>query len=306
MRNWYPCGLLLCLFLSVRIASAQEGAQRDFSKIEVKTLKINDSLYMLSGAGGNVGVDVGEDGVAIVDSDFKQMSEKIDAAIKKITDKPLRYLIDTHWHLDHAGGNAYFHKQGAIVVAQENCRKVMATGTIRNGVTYPPFPPEALPTFTFGDHASIFMNGEEIRLTYGPHAHSDDDLVVYFVTSKVLHMGDLYRTDGFPIGDLDNGGSVKGVIALLDSTIQSYPPDTKVIPGHGPLMTVADMRPFVEMLRDTRARVAKGVQLGKTLDQLKQEKVLVGYESYAHQVSMDRFTEELYRELTSPKSAEIH
>ena len=125
--------------------------------------------------------------------------------------------------------------------------------------------------------------------------------MVCFATSKVLHMGDLYRTDGFPIGDLDDGGSVKGLIALLDSTIQSYPPDTKVIPGHGPLMTVADMRPFVEMLRDTRSRVAKGIQQGKTLDQLKQEKVLAGYESYAHQVSMDRFTEELYRELTWPK-----
>jgi len=194
----------------------------------------------------------------------------------------------------------------AIIVAQENCRKVMAAGTIRNGANYPPFPKEALPTLTFGDRASIFLNGEEIRMTYGPHAHSDDDIIVYFASSKVLHMGDLYRTDGFPIGDLDNGGSVKGLIALLDSTMQSYPPDTKVIPGHGPLTTVADMRPFVEMLRDTRARVAKGIQQGKSLDQLKQEKVLAGYESYAHQVSMDRFTEELYRELIWPNAAPTH
>ena len=133
MRNRYLCVLSLCLFLCAQFVSAQEGAQRDFSKVEVKAQRINDSLYMLSGAGGNVGVSVGEDGVAIVDSDFKQMSEKIDAAIKKLSDKPLRYLIDTHWHLDHAGGNAYFHNQGAIVVAQENCRKVMAGGTIRNG-----------------------------------------------------------------------------------------------------------------------------------------------------------------------------
>jgi len=306
MHVRYLCVFSVCLLLSAEIVSAQEGPQRDFSKVEVKTQKIADALYMLSGAGGNVGVSVGEDGVAIVDSDFKQMSEKIDAAIKKLSDKPLRYLIDTHWHLDHAGGNAYFQKQGAIIVAQENCRKVMAAGTIRNGANYPPFPKEALPTLTFGDRASIFLNGEEIRMTYGPHAHSDDDIIVYFASSKVLHMGDLYRTDGFPIGDLDNGGSVKGLIALLDSTMQSYPPDTKVIPGHGPLTTVADMRPFVEMLRDTRARVAKGIQQGKSLDQLKQEKVLAGYESYAHQVSMDRFTEELYRELIWPNAAPTH
>jgi glyoxylase-like metal-dependent hydrolase (beta-lactamase superfamily II) len=290
--------------LGVASARAQQQPERDFSHIQVKTLKITDSLYMLSGAGGNVGVSVGDDGVIIVDTDFKQMSAKIDAALKKLSNKPVRFVIDTHWHLDHAGGNAYFQNLGAIVVAQENVRKVMSAGTVRNGVSYPAYPIGDLPSITYGDYATLHFNGEEIRLTFAPHAHSGDDTVVYFVQAKVLHLGDLYRTDGFPIGDLDDGGSVKGVIAILDSLIASYPADTKVIPGHGALMTVADMKPFVEMLRDTRARVAKGVQQNKTLEQLKNEKVLAGYEKYAGQVTMERFTEELYRELTWPGSAQ--
>jgi cyclase len=290
------------LILPVQLTTAQQQPERDFSNVQVKTLKITDSLYMLSGAGGNVGVSVGDDGVIIVDTDFKQMSEKIDAAIKKLSDKPVRFVIDTHWHLDHAGGNAYFQNRGAIAVAQENVRKVMSAGTVRNGVSYPAFSKEDLPSVTYGDHATIYLNGEEIRLVFVPHAHSGDDTVVYFARAKVLHLSDLYRTDGFPIGDLDDGGSMKGVIVVLDNIIASYPADTKVIPGHGSLMSVADIKPFVEMLRDSMARVAKGIQQGKTLDQLKQEKVLAGYEKYAGQVTMERFTEEIYRELTWPGS----
>jgi cyclase len=297
---------VLFLMLSLHLATAQQQPQRDFSNVQVNSLKITDSLYMLTGAGGNVAVSIGDDGIIMIDTDFKQMSAKIDAAIKKLSDKPVRFVIDTHWHLDHAGGNAFFQSRGAVLVAQENVRKVMSAGTVRNGVSYPAYPKEDLPSITYGDHAALHFNGEEIRLIFAPNAHSGDDTVVYFVRAKVLHLGDIYRTDGFPIGDLDDGGSVKGVIAVLDNIISSYPADMKVIPGHGSLMTVADIKPFVEMLRDTRARVAKGVQQGKTLEQLKREKVLAGYEKYAGQVTMERFTEELYRELTWPVSPQPH
>ncbi len=300
MRKLLAIVILLSLWLSAGVARAQQP--QDFSKIQVETRQISPDVYMLTGAGGNIAVCTGDDGLLMVDTQFAPMSEKIEAALKKLSDKPLRFVIDTHWHLDHASGNANFEKLGAVIVAQENVRRIMATGTMRDGVKYEPFPKEALPTITYRDRAAFYWNGEEIRLIHYPNAHTDGDTVVYFATSHVLHTGDNYRTDGFPLVDQDNGGSVKGIIAALGNIIETYPPETMVIPGHGPdPMTVADIKPFLEMLRDTRGRVEKALRDGKTLDQMKEENKVAGYEKYSKRVTSERFTEMLYRELTEKK-----
>jgi glyoxylase-like metal-dependent hydrolase (beta-lactamase superfamily II) len=238
----------------------------------------------------------------MVNTSFVQMSEKVEAALKKLSDKPVRLVVDMHWHVGDTGGNAYFEKLGAVIAAHENARNIMVSGTMRDGVKYEPFAKEAVPTLTYSDRATFYWNGEEIRLIHYPHADTDGGTVVYFATSKVLDSGDNYRTDGFPIVDWEHGGSVKAVVAALDNMIATYPPETKVIPGHGAhAMTVADIKPYVEMLRDARGRVERAVQDGKTLDQMKEENILAGYEKYANRASSTRFTEALYREITASR-----
>ncbi len=294
-------GALLSLLPFAGVAVAQEQ-QQDFSKVQVETQKVSGNIYMLTGVGGDIAVCVGENGLLMINSSFAPMSEKIEAALKKLSDKPVRFVVDMHWHVGDTGGNSYFEKLGATIVAHENVRRVMESGTMRDGVKYDPFPVEALPTLTYSDRATLHWNAEEIRLLHYPHADTDGGTVTYFATSRVLDTGDSYRTDGFPIVDWEHGGSVKAVIASLDNMIEAYPADTKVVPGHGPQpMTVADIKPYVEMLRDARARVESAVRDGKTLDQMKKEDILAGYEKYSHHVPAARFTEVLYREITEQK-----
>ncbi|HXZ81583.1 MAG TPA: MBL fold metallo-hydrolase, partial [Terriglobales bacterium] len=165
---------------------------------------------------------------------------------------------------------------------------------------------DALPIITFNDRATVFLNGEEIRAIYFPNGHTDGDSVIFFTKSNVVHMGDDFVTYGFPFIDLDSGGSVKGMIAAVEKVSATVSPDTKIIPGHGPLSTVADMKPYLDMLKETTARVQKGIDQGKSLEQLKQERVLAGYEKYSGDfVSTDKFIEMLYNDLTGKKTGEL-
>jgi cyclase len=283
-------------------AQAPPPPLQDFSKVQVETQKVAGNIYMLVGAGGNITVSAGDDGLLMVDTEYPPLYDRIQAALHKLSDKPLRFVIDTHWHLDHASGNENFARAGAVIIAQDNVRRILATGTVRDGVKYPPFPKDDLPAITYGERTTIFFNGEPIQLTHYHNSHSDGDTVVYFSNSHVIDTGDNYRTDGFPIVDQDNGGSVKGMVAALDNIMETYPPDTKVVPGHGPnAMTFADVKSFADMLRDCRARVEKGIASGKSVEQMKQEKILAGYEKYSTRITSDRFIEMLDRELTEKK-----
>ena len=288
------------LFLFAPIAMAQ-----DFSKVEIKVAKVAGSVYMLQGAGGNIGVSVGEDGIVIVDDQFAPLAEKIQAALKGITEKPVRFIINTHWHFDHVGGNAYFQKQGPVL-AHENIRTRMEKGATLLGNEVKPAGKEALPIITFNDRASIFLNGEEIRAVHFPSGHTDGDSIVFFTKSNVVHMGDDYVTYGFPFIDLESGGSTRGMIAACEKVIATLAPDVKVIPGHGGVSTVADLKPFVAMLKETLARVEAGIKQGKTLEQLKQEKVLAGYEKWSGSfISTDKHIETLYDDLTGKHSGAL-
>ena len=293
------------LFCSV--ASAQ---QQDLSKVEIKVTKVAGNVYLLEGAGGNIGASIGDDGVAIVDDQFAPLADKIRAALKGVTDKPLRFIINTHYHFDHTGGNAPLHKE-ATIIAHDNVRKRLASGAVLgNGgsmkMEQPPDPPEALPVITFAHDVKVHLNGEEIRALHLPHGHTDGDSIVYFTKSNVVHMGDNFVTYGFPFVDLLGGGSVKGMIAGLENAVAQLPADVKVIPGHGGLSTLEDVRAQIKLLQDTFAAVAAGVKAGKTLEQLKQEKVLDPWKHKSGQfVTMDLFTETLYNELTGKKSAKL-
>jgi len=276
---------------------------RDFSKVEIKVHKVQGTVYMLEGAGGNIGVSVGEDGIVIVDDQFAPLASKIEAALRGLGEKKVRFVINTHWHFDHVGGNAYFQQQGPVL-AHENVRRRMEEGGELMGgqVKVPPAAKGALPVVTFNDRASLHLNGEEIRAIHYPGGHTDGDAVIFFTRSNVVHMGDDFVTYGFPFIDLDSGGSAKGMIAAVRAVIAAVPADAKVIPGHGKISTVADLRAYADMLEDATGRVQKGLQAGKSAEDLKREKVLAGYEKWSGEfVTTDKFIDTLYLDLTGKK-----
>jgi len=271
--------------------------QPDFSKVEITVTKVAGTVYMLRGSGGNIGVSAGEDGIVIVDDQFAPLAPKIRAALKTITDKPIKFIVNTHFHGDHVGGNVEFGKDGPII-AHENVRKRLQTGTTRAGQSTSPAPKEALPVITFNDRATIHINGEDIRAIHMPHGHTDGDAVIWFTQSNVVHMGDDFFNGTFPFVDTDDGGTVRGMLLNLEAILAQIRDDTKVIPGHGPLGDKAALRAFAEMIRDSSAAVDAAMRSGKTLEQIKQQKVVEPWAKWASSfMSVDRWTETLYRDL---------
>lgn len=290
--------LILPLLLAATPLLAQ---QRDFSKVEIKVQKVAGTVYMLTGLGGNIGVCAGDDGIVIIDDQFAPLAPKIKEALKGISTKPLKFILNTHYHGDHTGGNEAFGADGTII-AQENVRKRLASGTTARGRTTPPAPKVALPVITFNDRSTIHVNGEEIRAIHLPHGHTDGDAVIEFPGAKVVHMGDDFFNGIFPIVDVENGGSVKGMVAAVDTVVNRIGDDYKVIPGHGALSDRAGLRAFGDMLRGTWNVVEDGIKTGKTLDQLKKDDVLKPWESWGKGfVTSDYWLQTLYNEITAAK-----
>ena len=297
----------IALVLFALVAAAQD---EDLSKVEMKVIKVSGNVYMLQGAGGNIGASVGEDGIVIVDDEFAPLADKIRAALKGITDKPVRFVINTHWHFDHTGGNEPFGST-STVIAQDNVRKRLITGgTMGNygsaKMDIKPAPKAALPIITFDHDVSVHLNGEDIRALHYPHGHTDGDSVIFFPQSNVVHMGDDFVTYGFPFVDLRSGGSVEGMIAAMEQVSAQLPSDVKVIPGHGPVSTLDDVRRYVTMLKETMAVVEKGIKAGKTLDQLKQENVLAPWQKWNGDfITTEQWLITLYNDLTGQKPSEF-
>ena len=245
--------ILLAALFTITIACGQGR----FDKVEIKVEKVTENLYMLMGAGGNIGISTGEDGVFMVDDQFAPLSEKIQAAISSISDKPVKFLMNTHFHGDHTGGNANFEAKGAMIVAQENVRKRLAENT-----------KDGLPVITFSDDATFYMNGNDIFLTHVHNAHTDGDALVYFAQSNVLHTGDTFFNGRFPYIDLKRGGSLTGDIAAAKKGLMIINDDTKVIPGHGSLASKADYQNYHDMLLGIHKNVSKAIENGKTEDQV--------------------------------------
>lgn len=304
MRKAALVASLLCLY---SLAAAQD---QDFSKVQMKVTKVGGTVYLLEGAGGNIGASVGDDGIVIVDDQYAPLAEKIQAALKSITDKPVRFIINTHYHGDHTGGNAYFQKQ-APIIAQDNVRKRLESGgPVGNGSSVhmdaKPQPKEALPIITFDHDVTVHLNGEDIRALFFPAGHTDGDSIIFFPKSNVVHMGDDFVTYGFPFIDVDSGGSINGMIDAVDQVIAQLPADVKVIPGHGPISSLDDVRTYATMLKATRDVAQKAIEEGKTLDQMKQAKLLDRWKKFSGDfITEDVFLETLYNSLTGRKNGKF-
>jgi cyclase len=257
-------------------AIAQQNV--DFSKLEIKTTDLGNKTYMLQGQGGNITVAVGTDGIIMVDSEFAPLHDKIKAAIEKISPLPIKYLIDTHYHGDHTGGNAAFHKDGAIVVAQDNIRTRLAAGTT-NGLTdrkTAPVAADALPTETYvGGSKTVEVGGRKAALNHVYNAHTDGDTWVYFANANVLDTGDTFTNTGrYSTIDFANGGDIRGLIRAVDAYIRVSNDNTKIVPGHGSLAKKADLVAWREMLVTSRDRVQKLIDEGQSEQQVLAEKPL--------------------------------
>jgi glyoxylase-like metal-dependent hydrolase (beta-lactamase superfamily II) len=301
-KVWLVIAVLVCTTV---LGLSQD---EDFSKVQMKVSKVAGNVYMLEGAGGNIAASVGEDGIVIVDDQFAPLADKIRAALKGVTDKPVRFVINTHYHGDHTGGNEPF-SQTSTIIAQDNVRKRLESGgRAGNGGSVKfevkPAPKAALPIITFEHDVTVHLNGEDIRALHFPAGHTDGDSIIYFSKSNVVHMGDDFVTYGFPFIDVDSGGSIQGMIDGVEKAIADLPADVKVIPGHGPLSSLDDVRAYVKMLRETKAVVEKALAQGKTLDQMKQEKILEPWQKYSGDfIKTDAFIETLYNSLTNKKGA---
>ena len=275
--------------------------QRDFSAVQIKATKVAGNVFMLEGMGGNIGVSAGGDGILIVDDQFAPLADKIRAELREINPGPLRFVLNTHFHSDHTGGNAQFGRESTIV-AHDNVRKRLAEGQPPRAAGQqgtPPAPREALPVITYARSVSIHFNGEEISVIHLPAGHTDGDSAILFTASNVAHLGDHFFAGRFPFVDIDYGGSVQGLTRNIADLIARLPADVKIIPGHGPLSTMDDLKTYHRMLTATTDHVRKQIDAGKTVEQIKAAGLPEEWKQWGSGfINQDRWLETVHRSLT--------
>ena len=265
---------------------------QDLSKVEIKSEQVAPGVAVLFGAGGNIGVSYGEDGTILIDDQFAPLTEKIQMAVSTLGAQPVKFLVNTHWHYDHTGGNENLGKAGAVIMAHDNVRVRMAAGQ----GDQKPSAKVALPVVTYADGLKLHLNGEEVRVMHMPAGHTDGDSIVHWTKSNVIHMGDLFFLKmSFPFVDASSGGNVRGVIAAADKVLAMADDQTKIIPGHGAVATKADLKQYRDMVAQIVAKVETSAKAGKTLEQIKAERPADGYGVKADGfITADRFVETVY------------
>ena len=296
------------MLIGVAVAAVSGGivlAQQDFSQVQIKTTKIGGNFYTLEGSGGTIGVLAGPDGVLMVDAQFAPLSDKIVAAIKQISDGRIRFLVNTHVHGDHTGGNENIGKLGATIMARENLRaRLMKPAPLANGQPGVPTAAVGLPVVTYDAPIVFHMNGEDVQLIPVPVAHTDGDTMVYFPNTNVIMTGDFYRSTGYPNIDRANGGTMNGMLAGFDAIIRLARPDTKIVPGHGAIVDKTAVAAHKAMIEGVRDKVAPLVRQGKTQEEVVAAKLTAEFDSKvtgATPMTADRFVGQLYQELKSSR-----
>ncbi|HXI57353.1 MAG TPA: MBL fold metallo-hydrolase [Polyangia bacterium] len=288
-------------------ALAQFG---DPAKVTLKTSPVAGTVSMIEGengfAGGNVAVSVGDDGVFLVDDEIAPMTPKLKAALAALSKKPVRFLINTHWHSDHTGGNPAMAASGAVIMAHDNVRKRLSVDQVLDflgkKMEFKALPPAALPVVTFGDDVTLYLNGDEIHIFHVPPAHTDGDAIVHFKKANVIHMGDTFMTMSYPVVDIPNGGLYHGFITAADKVLALCDDSTKIIPGHGPMASRAELKAWRDMLATIGERVGKLAAAHKSLDEIKAAKPTAEFDAKWGQVMVkgDQVIELVYKSLPAP------
>lgn len=299
MRVWKASLAVAVLAAApVVVSHAQDD---DFSKVEMRTEKVADGVYMLAGAGGNIGVSAGDDGVFLIDDEFAPLTDKIRAAVAAINPKPIRFLVNTHWHGDHTGGNENLGKAGVVIIAHDNVRQRMSTEQFIAAFNskVPAAPAAALPVITFADAVTLHLNGDDMHSFHVPPAHTDGDTIIHFRKANVIHGGDIVFAGMYPFIDLSSGGSLEGVIGAVERILALCDDKTRIIPGHGPVIGKAELQKYHDVLALARSRVGALVRQGKTLDEVKAAKPMADHDAVwgAGFINPDRFLEIAYNSL---------
>ena len=294
---------LICIWSALFVLGSSAQAQRDFSDVEITTRQVNATIYMLHAnwGTGNIAASIGEDGILIVDDQFAPLAEKIDAALTAVQPGPLKFILNTHWHGDHTGGNVEFGPI-APIIAHTNVRKRLMTDQRVFQNTIPAAPKAAWPVVTFDTSISIHFNGEEIKVLHFPHGHTDGDSIVFFTTANVIHMGDHLFVERFPFIDLENGGTLQGYTQNVKSVIDQAATDVNIIPGHGPLSTLDDLKASHQMLVETTYAVQQAISAGKSLDGITAAGVPEEWQSWGGgSISTDQWLTLVYQSLTTSR-----
>jgi cyclase len=295
----------LGLWLSLLLAAASSAAaQVNYDTVQIRTIKVSNGVYMLMGVGGNIGVSVGTDGVLMVDDQYAPLSDKIKAAVAALGG-PVRFVVNTHWHWDHVGGNENLLRSGVVTVAHENVRRRMSVEQFVPPLNrrVPASPAGALPLVTFTDSVNFYLGGDSIHVFHAAAAHTDGDAIIWFRRANVIQMGDIFFNGRYPFVDLSSGGSLNGVVAAVDRVLALADSNTKIIPGHGPLADRATLHAYRDMLVTVRDRIKRAVTAGQTLEQVQAAKPTAEFDAALGKgtITPTLFVQILYTDLAARK-----